>query len=129
MHNFPKVGRGVMISPQRWGSHLDILFYECQDGKVFTATQLQFHAVEEGDPLPPTTQISHIMAQQLMDELYRAGVRPTEAADNAGELKGTKAHLEDMRRLVFDVPGAIAGPPMETRTVVLAELKKTDIVT
>ena len=129
MHRFQTQGPGVMISAQRWGSHLEVLFYQVEGTKMYQATPLQFHSMEEGAAFEATTTLTPIMAQQLMDELYRAGVRPTEAADNTGELKGTKAHLADMRRLVFDAPGAIAGPPMETRTVVLAELKKTDIVT
>lgn len=40
-------------------------------------------------------------AQQLMDGLYAAGVRPSEGQGSAGAMKATERHLEDMRSLVF----------------------------
>lgn len=36
-----------------------------------------------------------------MDDLWRAGFRPTEGKGSAGALKAVEYHLEDMRRLVF----------------------------
>lgn len=41
-------------------------------------------------------------AQELMDDLWRCGLRPSEAGESAGALSSTKFHLEDMRKLVFD---------------------------
>lgn len=38
-------------------------------------------------------------AQQLMDDLYRAGVRPSEGQGSAGQLSATQAHLADMRKI------------------------------
>jgi hypothetical protein len=105
---FPENGEGVMINLRNWSTDLEILFFQCQGGKLYAGEGIQYHEVPKGHQIIPTAYLNRSMAQQLMDELYRAGVRPTEAADNAGELKGTKAHLADMRRLVFDAPGAIA---------------------
>lgn len=39
-------------------------------------------------------------AQQLMDELWRIGLRPTEGSGSAGSLAATQEHLKDMRALV-----------------------------
>jgi len=50
--------------------------------------------------LPPL-KIDKKAAQELMDELYRIGIRPTDA-DTPGELAATKRHLEDMKAIVFD---------------------------
>jgi hypothetical protein len=36
-----------------------------------------------------------------MDELWHAGIRPTEGAGSAGAMAATQRHLEDMRTLVF----------------------------
>lgn len=49
----------------------------------------------------PTLRLNPLVAQQLMDRLYQAGIRPTEQVDSAGELKAAKDHLEDLRSLVF----------------------------
>lgn len=40
-------------------------------------------------------------AQGLMDELWTAGIRPTEGAGTAGSMAAAQAHLADMRRIVF----------------------------
>lgn len=40
-------------------------------------------------------------AQQLMDELWHVGLRPTEGTGSAGSLAATERHLADMRHLVF----------------------------
>lgn len=41
-------------------------------------------------------------ATELMDEMYRLGIRPTEVG-TAGQLAAVKYHLEDMRKLVFNL--------------------------
>ncbi|KAA0888709.1 hypothetical protein [Oryzomonas rubra] len=56
---------------------------------------------EEGEPCEPTLSLDPGAAQELMDELYRVGIRPTEAVDSTGELNATKYHLEDMRKLAL----------------------------
>lgn len=40
-------------------------------------------------------------AQNLMDELWNAGLRPSGEATGIGQLSATEKHLEDMRALVF----------------------------
>lgn len=56
--------------------------------------------VGEGELLPPDPSfaIPVGMARNLMDELWRAGVRPTEAGDASD---AQKSHLNDMRALLF----------------------------
>jgi hypothetical protein len=62
---------------------------------------------------PPMLRLRIDEAQRLMDELWRAGVRPVEGAGSVGQLGAVQAHLEDMRRLVFDGPQAAAKPRSE----------------
>jgi len=40
-------------------------------------------------------------AQTLMDELWRAGIRPTEGAGSAGSMAATERHLKDMQSITF----------------------------
>ena len=49
----------------------------------------------------PTFTLSEQAAQILMDELWSAGVRPSDYGAE-GQIEAMKAHLEDMRRLVFE---------------------------
>lgn len=49
----------------------------------------------------PTMNIQETEAQVLMDDLWAAGLRPTEGSGSAGAIAAVKFHLEDMRKLVF----------------------------
>jgi hypothetical protein len=49
----------------------------------------------------PTFTLDKDKAQTLMDDLWQAGLRPTEGSGSAGALAATQRHLEDMRTLVF----------------------------
>lgn len=40
-------------------------------------------------------------AQQIMNELWRVGVRPRDGAGTLAHVEATRAHLEDLRKLVF----------------------------
>jgi hypothetical protein len=55
------------------------------------------------DELNPefTVKLRFDEAQQLMDELWRAGVRPAATEASVGALAAVKYHLEDMRRIAF----------------------------
>lgn len=63
----------------------------------------------EGMEHPPLMHLSADECQQFMDELWRAGIRPTEGAGSVGQLGAVQRHLEDMRSLVFKTP-ALALP-------------------
>lgn len=54
-----------------------------------------------GEASEPFLHLEREEAQQLMDELWNAGMRPVGAAGSAGQLDAVKYHLEDMRKLVF----------------------------
>ncbi len=50
---------------------------------------------------PPAFWLTDHNAQKLMDDLWYAGVRPSEHGEAEGELKATKKHLQDMRNLAM----------------------------
>ena len=74
-------------------------------------TNLLLESVDEDASLEPTFELGRDNVQALMDELWRIGVRPTEAT-GPGELEATKAHLRDMRALVAN---ALDIPELKTR--------------
>lgn len=49
----------------------------------------------------PALSITHEEAQQFMDELYRAGIRPRDGSGSVGQITAKDAHLADLRRIVF----------------------------
>ena len=84
-------------------------------GEIFGNTLAQCKRVKpvtlesiESDDLYKTDIDSHTMcsisieaAQQLMDDLWQAGLRPSEGTGSAGALAATQRHLDDMRKMMF----------------------------
>jgi hypothetical protein len=58
--------------------------------------------MDEMAQLPePLLRFDTSTAQGLMDELWKAGIRPTEGAGSAGSMAAALEHLKDMRRIAF----------------------------
>jgi hypothetical protein len=53
----------------------------------------------------PTFSLDPEDAQTLMDDLWRAGLRPTEGRQSEGVTAAQNRHLEDMRKLTFSKLG------------------------
>lgn len=56
---------------------------------------------DEGVEAFPVFSLRDEQAQNLIDELWRVGFRPSEGSGSAGSLAATERHLADMRHLVF----------------------------
>lgn len=61
-----------------------------------TMEKRQSHTIAE-----PTLVIDSTSAQELMDDLWRCGLRPSEGSGSAGSLLATQKHLEDLRKIAF----------------------------
>ncbi len=51
--------------------------------------------------VPPTMRLEQRDAQQLADDLWAAGLRPSQGRQSEGIVTAQAAHLEDMRSLAF----------------------------
>lgn len=65
------------------------------------AKYIEFAEAKEGDYVEPALVLDRETGQQLIDELWRAGLRPTEGAGSVGQLASTERHLADMREIAF----------------------------
>lgn len=79
-----------------WHDGVEILI---KDGNSY-GISVTFQKPDEGLLIEPTARISNTAAQTLMDDLWNAGLRPTEGSGSAGSLRETENHLSDMRRIV-----------------------------
>lgn len=77
------------------------VFAERPDGSVDIAQPLTLQNCEPGDRMQPAFYLRMQEAQELMDELWRCGVRPTEAAGSAGQAAAMQKHLDDMRTVAW----------------------------
>lgn len=61
---------------------------------------------------PPMLHVGDYAMQQLMDELWRVGIRPTEGTGSAGSLAATERHLSDMQNIAY---GLLKGKGVERK--------------
>lgn len=69
-------------------------------GQWAYAQPISFEVKESGAPIEPAFLLTREDAQALMDELWRAGVRPSNGEGATGQLASTREHLADMRKIV-----------------------------
>ena len=56
-------------------------------------------------PSDPTLVLDHSVAQSIMNQMWRLGLRPHNGEGADAQVTAIKAHLEDMRTLVFKGSG------------------------
>jgi hypothetical protein len=102
-----KHGFEVQAHAQPWTREIDLLITKYEAGKRFIVglSTIEFTDDMLGRDLGPTLSLRRDVAQILMDELWQAGLRPSEGTGSAGALASTQAHLEDMRALAFKALG------------------------
>lgn len=84
---------------------------ETSSGKWALMQPVEFKVIEESDAgleSRAAMAMSKEDLQSLMDEIWSAGVRPSEGSGSAGSLAATERHLADMRALVFKQFGALS---------------------
>jgi hypothetical protein len=64
--------------------------------------------VKDGEYFPPALRLNAEEAQMLCDQLWEAGLRPSNGVGSVGQLAATQAHLADMKALAFH---ALKMPP------------------
>lgn len=67
---------------------------------VSMATNITFSKHIPETLAAPITELREDEAQELLEELWKAGFRPKEIG-TVGQLASVRYHLEDMRKLVF----------------------------
>lgn len=73
-------------------------------GDVFAVQPVSFIKILEEEVVPEAFTLPDTSLQQIMNQLWNAGFRPN-SEGSEGELQATKKHLEDMRKIVFDMIG------------------------
>lgn len=69
-----------------------------RDNEKLHTSNLEFTEVEEGERVNPLTTLSPPETQQLFNELWRIGYRPSKGYQEG--MEATQNHLSDMRKIV-----------------------------
>ncbi|WBF05250.1 hypothetical protein [Burkholderia phage CSP3] len=93
----------ITAEREPWARSISLRFgIETEKGlRIAKPVELVDH--DERNIVPPLLNLPVQAAQELMDELWRCGLRPTEGTGSAGALAATERHLQDMRSLVFKI--------------------------
>ncbi len=91
----------VYITQSPWADSFELHIAKDFNRKVLRVKPVVYDEHNPGEVCPPTMVLLREEAQVLIDALYGAGLRPSQAAGSAGQLSATLYHLEDMRKLVF----------------------------
>jgi hypothetical protein len=90
------------VQRELWSDNITIrIGYPSENGVFYCAKPITMEATDIGALIEPCLSLRMEEAQLLMDNMWDAGVRPSQSVGTAGQLDATKYHLEDMRRLVF----------------------------
>jgi len=74
--------------------------YQKQLQRYFAARKLELNEVSESMRIESFLEIDNHQAQQLMDDLWDCGLRPSEGSGSAGAMKAVERHLDDMRSII-----------------------------
>jgi len=77
---------------------LQVYAFSEKGGHFLNVQSVEVVKHEAGTLLDSLMTLSYSAAQTLMDDLYRAGIRPSEEG-SAGEREALKLHLDDARRM------------------------------
>lgn len=86
---------------QPWGRTVGFVVWR---GRKSFAIDFTLRELDPGVEPRNIFSLDYEHAQTLIDDLWRAGLRPTEGTGSAGAMAAVQEHLKDLRRLVFDPP-------------------------
>jgi hypothetical protein len=76
---------------------------QAEDGGFSVAMPLVLADLPEGQSADPFMKLTPADAQQLLDELWRCGIRPSQEQGSVGQSAAMQKHLDDMRTIAFHV--------------------------
>lgn len=91
---------------ESWDSYGFGIFVFIKGMDTISAAQpLVFNEYKIGERTEPIARIDLPELQQLMDELWRNGIRPSNGEGNVGQIGAMDKHLADMRAIVSNYLG------------------------
>lgn len=95
----------IYIQRAPWHRGYDVhLAKKLESGEIAVAKPIEWRVATDHElniESPSMLRLDTDDAQLFMDELWNAGLRPTEGTGSAGAMAAVQAHLKDMQRLVF----------------------------
>ena len=104
-------GQGYQITaeydPSKRAIPIHIWHQNAQNNIVSAAAPLTFDAIDEGAYSVAALHITIEAANQLMDDLWRAGVRPTGVRNQSELVDAKDKHIDDLRAITTTLLGKV----------------------
>jgi hypothetical protein len=98
-------GPQLVARRSNFDNTFDFIILDRRSESIAFATEIKFesHRLNEmgGVKPKPTFQLDEYAAQALMNELWNAGLRPSDGTGNSGQLGAVENHLSDLRTIAF----------------------------
>ena len=91
-----------------WLSGVEIAAFRRLGAGGWQFASVEWKTISENDitaEIRPLLALRMEQAQVLMDDLWNAGVRPTEGAGSAGAMRAAQDHIKDLRTVAFKALG------------------------
>jgi hypothetical protein len=95
-----KLSIAIEYSPPRRAFDF-FIWVDARDGLRKFADQFVYLDSPEGTMIDPTLSVEPDVAQQIMDDLWRAGVRPTNIRKDDLALSAKDDHIKDLQKVAF----------------------------
>jgi len=86
----------------KWETHFVDVLIRTEDAVAEPLKMSTMKDKPTNECLVSTCRIGNNAAQEIMDQLWQIGFRPSEGTGSASALAATQKHLDDMRKLVFN---------------------------
>lgn len=85
-----------------FGRYIDLRIKTIDEsGEPRYAQKITFESLPEAEYVHPAMRLDQSEAEALMNELWQAGVRPSNGEGSTGQLAATERHLADMRSIAM----------------------------
>jgi len=107
--------RAYNAPPEMGGRNVYLFAWQRRDDKLFSFKKPFSHIeglleeIPENQHSEPFASLMPYQAQELIDNLWNCGYRPSEGAGSAGSLKATQEHLGDLKTILYHKLGIKGG--------------------
>lgn len=91
----------VRAKASPWVNAIEIAAFGRMPNGDQRAAVIQWQTISERAEMPTLLALNISQSQVLMDDLWNAGIRPTEGAGSAGAMRAAERHIEDLRTIAF----------------------------
>ncbi len=97
----------IAVRRSNWTNSLELIIFQKTARTVSVVQEVVLKTYSVDDPLPfdviPTITMPEWHAQELMNVLWNAGLRPTCEPSTKAEVSALKNHVGDLRRIAFSL--------------------------